>query len=1130
MNSLYLKLIKDGVPVIFDGAFGTQIQKHSLSPECFGDAPGCNEILNLNCPGTILSIHKEYLNAGANVVETNTFGGSTPKLREYGLEKRVYEINKAGAQIARRAVDQFKTDRPLFVCGSMGPTGFLPSSKDEQLKGPDFDQLASIFQEQAEGLLDGGADILLLETSQDLLEVRAALYGIRRLIKRKGISVPIQVQITVDSSGRMLLGSGITAFLGAVASLEPSVIGLNCGTGPDEVLPVIRELLRLSPFPVSALPNAGAPRNVDGNAVYDMGPEEFADVLVPLVTDEGLEVVGGCCGTGPQHIAALARRLKGKETRPRIKPEKSCWVSTSIGGVDLEEVRRPLIIGERLNTQGSKKTKELVIAENYPELAQIALEQQKCGATLVDLCVAITERDNEAETMSKLVSFLNDRIETPFCIDTTDPSTMKTALQANAGSVMLNSINLEDGGARAEKILELAREYGCPVIALTIDDEGMAKTVERKLSVARKLRDLACGKYGLPEHYLYIDTLVFTLATGDPDSADAALQSLEAIRRIKQEMPGVRTVMGVSNVSFGLKPNARRLLNQMLLFHAGQTGLDAAIFNPMHLYDPSRLDARSRQCADALLFNKNPDALNELLSFFDQKEPKKQVLETAPKETQLSPEKRLHDSILNRDRRNLSGIIEELLKTMSARDILNKILLPAMSEVGDKMSSGEIILPFVLQAAEVMKESVSILEPYLKGENSAAKSKLLLATVYGDVHDIGKNLVASILKNQGFNVIDLGKGISVETIVMAVRNEKPDAVGLSALLVTTSRQMARCAEIFKKEGISIPILIGGAAVNREFAERIAVLEDGSTYTGGIYYAKDAFGASKILESLSSTSKSGTEDKTKAGEKVTGVPDCGQPEKAIEYGPHLEPPFWGTSDILAWDPAILIDSLKKDRLFKAAWGGGKLEEGAYSEAVKNQFEPAFENIRREILSSGLLDPRGFYGFFPVITEGQKVIILDQDDFHTELAAFNFPRMPRKGCRSIADYFNPDGDVIGLQIVTIGKKLGDRCREYFQKEEKYSYGYFLHALGSMIVEDLASRITVEMRRGLGLESNIGKRYSFGYPGLPSLEEQNKLFDLMGIEERLGIQLTPGFQMDPEHSTLAIFVHHPESEYLC
>jgi 5-methyltetrahydrofolate--homocysteine methyltransferase len=1124
MNS-YIELIEKKIPIIFDGAFGTQVQKSNIAAECFQNASGCNEILNLSCPDKVAAIHTDYLRAGANVIETNTFGGSRVKLKEYGLQDKVYEINKAAALTARKAVENYKSQKPLFVCGTMGPTGFLPSSKDKNLIGGGFDELVSIFKEQASGLLDGGVDLILIETSQDLLEVRSAVYALKQLMTEKKRFIPIQVQITIDTNGRMLLGSGIESFLGAVTALSPSVIGLNCGTGPMEMMPSLKRLLELSILPVSALPNAGMPQNIDGKAVYGMEPGDFAAVLEPVVTVSGLEIVGGCCGTNPDHIAALADILRDKKVASRsVCNSKSCWLSTGVGGIDLEKVNRPLIIGERLNTQGSRKTKELILASNFDELLHVAHEQSKAGSSLLDICVAINEQDTEAQTMQNFVSFLSDRVDTPLCIDSTEPDVMTAALKVIPGSVMLNSINLEYNKEKARKVLTLARDFGCPVVALTIDDEGMAKTLIRKVDLARKLHDLVCGEYGIAEHYLYIDPLVFTLATGDPESADAALLSLEALRLIKTEMPGVRTVMGVSNVSFGLKPAARRILNNMMLYHAVNAGLDAAIFNPLHIDNPRDYDEAIRCSAEDLLFNRNADALNRFVQHFENKISGQSVKKGIAVE--LPAELRLRNAILNRDRRDLSGTIAGLLKSMPAQDILNNILLPAMNEVGEKMSSGEMILPFVLQAAEVMKEAVQILEPLLSSGSKGTRGKLIIATVFGDVHDIGKNLVGSILRNQGYEVIDLGKQVPLEIIIDAVKKEKPDALGLSALLVTTSRQMAQCVIELDKQNLGIPVLIGGAAVNKQFASRIAVLDNSRQYAGGVYYAKDAFEANRILQDIY---KNRPEEKSKSDSVINVKNENSYSDNApLESIPHIEPPFWGTSEILVWDSSGLLDKINKDRLFKAGWGGGNLKENEYAHAREMQFEVAFEFLREEILKADLLDARGFYGYFPVITLGEDVVILDPDNFHSELAGFRFPRMPKSKGRSLADYFSAEGDLIAIQVVTIGSGLSDRSREYFE-EDKYSYGYYLNALGNMLVEELAEKVTVEIRRGLGLEPNTGRRYSFGYPGLPGLEEQEKIFEFMAIEDRLGVHLTSGYQMVPEHSTLGIFVHHPQAEFL-
>jgi 5-methyltetrahydrofolate--homocysteine methyltransferase len=1121
----YLALIEKRIPLIFDGAVGTEIQKKSVDPNIYGSSAGCNEILNVNLPDVLISIHREYLDAGAHIIQTNTFGGTRVKLGEYGLEKRVYEINFAAAKNARKAIDQctFFDGIQRFVCGSLGPTGYLPSSKNADLVGADYDQLADIYNEQAKALIDGGVDFLRIETSQDLLEVRAAMEGIRRADKL----IPVQVQITIDLNGHMLLGSGIESFLGAVIGLGAAVVGVNCGMGPKEMTPSIMKLLKHSPVPVVALPNAGMPQNIDGKAFYALDPQGFAELLEPLVTIHGLNVVGGCCGTTPAHINAAANILKGKQVAIREQLNKpSCWLSTGISGIDLESVDRPVLIGERLNAQGSKKTKELILADNKDELFLVAQEQADSGSTVIDICVAVNEMDNEKETLKNLVSYLSDRSSTPFCIDTTEPSVMVDALKINPGSMMINSINLEHGAERARKTLALAAQFGSPVVALTIDDEGMAKTVDKKVALAKKLRDLACNEFGLPEHYIYIDPLVFTLATGEKDAANAASESLEALRQIKKIMPGIRTVMGVSNVSFGLKPKARRILNNVMLYHAVNAGLDAAIFNPLHKDNIESYDAGLRTLAENLLFNVSEAALSDYVNYFETLTDSKQT-ESGQALPVLSDEATLKYAILKRDRRDLQKTILSLLKIQSAGTILNTILLPAMAEVGEKMSSGEMILPFVLQAAEVMKEAVTILEPYLKDSNAASKGKIILATVYGDVHDIGKNLVGSILRNQGYTVIDLGKQVAIETILDTVKKEKPDAVGLSALLVTTSKQMRLCVETFAKEGIKVPVFIGGAAVNKDFAQRIAIL-DNKLYEGGVFYARDAFDASRMLDELAS-------GKTVSDKNGTGcIPQsvavtCEHTAAELTYEAPAEPPFWGTGEMLVWDINNILSSINTDRLFKAEWAGGRLSNNDYNEAVEKEFLPSFNMLREEIISNDLIDARGYYSFFPVITEDCRVILLDPDNYNDELTSFIFPRMPKKKNRSIADYLRPEGDLLGVQIVTIGKKLGDYCRNLFQKEDKYNKGYLLNGIGNYIVENLADKVSAEIRKALVLEPKRGRRYSFGYPGLPSLEDQKKLFEVIGGEERLGITLTDGFQMDPEHSTLGVFVCHPDAEYM-
>jgi 5-methyltetrahydrofolate--homocysteine methyltransferase len=1122
---LYRDLLSSATPILFDGAMGTQIQESGVRTEDYRGHEGCNEILVLSRPDVITEIHKRYLRVGANVIETNTFGANSVKLGEFGLAASVREINLSAASLARTAVAEACCSHACLVCGTMGPTGLLSSPTGGANKRPSFDDRAAVYREQAEALVDGGVDLLLLETMHDLLELRAAVWGIRRMLDERSISIPLQAHATVDAAGRMLLGSDIPAFLGAAGNLGLDALGLNCSTGPHEMRGHVLELLRLSPQPVSMMPNAGMPENAAGRAVYKMDPQEFAGVIAPLVVENGLAVVGGCCGTTPAHITALSQALAGKGVARRSIAAKT-FLASGISGRDLEREPKPLVVGERLNSQGSKKTKELVLSRNFDELYQIAKQQAARGSSILDICVAVSERDDEREVMADLVSFLSERVSVPFCIDSTEPAVIRAALAVCPGSALINSINLERGGKRAREILSIAREFGCPVVALTIDDAGMAKTVAAKLDCTRRIRDLACGEFLLPEHFVYVDPLTFTLATGDAGSADAAKNSLEALFRIKEEMPGLRTIMGVSNVSFGLAPASRRVLNNVMLHYAAQAGLDAAIFNPLHLDRIETYDPVVRGLAEELLFNRAAGALAEFVNAFAKATPAPVAPRTAEKA--LAPDLALRDKILNRDRRDLAMCIETLLAAREPQDILNTVLLPAMAEVGARMDRGEMILPFVLQAAEVMKEALSILGPRLASASAGRRGKIVMATVYGDVHDIGKNLVASILRNQGYDVVDLGKQVQLEALIAAVRAEKPDALGLSALLVTTSREMGRCVAELARLNLRVPLLVGGAAVNRESAKRISVLDNGKSYAGGVYFAKDAFEAARVLDGI----KKGGARPPAAAVTVpiaprTAASAAAEPEP-LPQPEIVTPQFYGTSQVLRWDASALLAGIDAKRLFKGHFGGGNLSEGAYAEAVTRDFTPALENLKQAIIDKNLLDAAGLYCILPVFTHETRLIILDPGDFSSQLAEFEMPRQPRAKNRSIADYFKEDGDVLGVQIVTVGKAI-DRERDgLLSADGQSSAGFYLNAIANYLTEQLANKVSAEIRRACFLPSDRGRRYSFGYPGLPGVESQAVLFEILGVEERLGVSLTPGFQMVPEHSTMGIFVHHPQAEY--
>jgi 5-methyltetrahydrofolate--homocysteine methyltransferase len=845
----FMKYIRSGRPVVFDGAMGTELQKFSLYTDDFLGTQGCNEALNVTRPDVVRAIHGRYIDAGADVVETNTFGAGVRKLEEYGLAQRMEEINTAAVHAAQQARDQAAVAHAVFVCGTLGPSGYLPSSSDETMSAISFDAIADSARRQAQALLNAGVDLLLIETSQDLLEVKAMIYGIHRAFEKTGTRVPLQVQVTLDAGGHMLLGSDIHAFLGAVGNMHPDIMGLNCSTGPQQMKPHIETLLQVSPFPVSMIPNAGMPENREGHAHYCMGPEEFARLMAPMVHELGVAVVGGCCGTTPAHIRSLTDALKGRGVARKEDSSTPVYMGTGISGLDLARAQRPFIIGERCNTQGSKKTKRLVLERNWNEVARLAQQQIEAGATLLDISTALSERNDEQETMVTAVRYLSERVTRPFCVDSTDPAVIEAAVKAYPGACLINSINCEHDCANARRVLTIAAKLGCAVIGLTIDDNGMAKTLEHKMACVQRLRDLVCDEFGMPERFLYIDPLIFTLATGEKESADAARVSFEALTRIKRDYPGIRVLMGVSNVSYGLMPAARRVLNNVVLHRAAQHGLDAAIFNPHHVDDVETYAQGHVSAADDLVFNRREDALDRFIALFQDvssTEADGAAVDAQPQKDKPA-ETRLYERVLQRDPSGLEENIEECLASRPARQVLNEVLLPAMAEVGRRMDRGEMILPFVLQAAEVMKKAVGLLEPHMQAGEHTAIGTIVLATVYGDIHDIGKNLVASIIKNQGYNVVDLGKSVALDDIIEAAQTHKPDAIGLSALLITTSQQMAECVKKLAAHGLDIPVIIGGAAVNTSFAERIAVIDTNVHYTGGVYYAKDAFEALRVLE-------------------------------------------------------------------------------------------------------------------------------------------------------------------------------------------------------------------------------------------------------------------------------------------
>ncbi|MDD5370749.1 MAG: homocysteine S-methyltransferase family protein, partial [Anaerolineaceae bacterium] len=938
-NRKYLDALNERV-LIFDGAMGTSLQKLDLSVEDFGGdkTQGCNDYLVITAPWAVEGVHRSFLETGVDVIETCTFRANRLTLGEYGLGERVIEINQAAASLARRLADEYSTaNTPRFVAGSIGPSGKLPSVDDPELSNVNFTELSDIFCEQARGLIQGGVDLLIIETSQDILEVKAAIHGIQQAFTDTATWLPIQAQVTLDTTGRMLLGTDASAVQTILEGLPIDVIGLNCSTGPDHMREPIRILGEQSSLPVSCIPNAGLPLNVDGQAVYPLEPELFAETLVEYVEKYHVAVVGGCCGTTPAHLQRLVEKLgrRPQSPRPVLNVPK---LASATQSVPMLQEPRPFLIGERLNAQGSQKFKQLLMAEDYDGMVSLARQQVNGGAHGLDISVALTERGDEAVLMRRLVKPLASLVRAPLVIDTTEPEVLEAALQTAPGRCLINSTHLEAGPAKPERVLRLARQYNAAVILLTIDEQGMARTAQRKLEVAKRLYDMAVGQFGLQPQDLVFDALTFTLATGDAEYAGSAIETLEGIRRIKAELPGVLTSLGVSNISFGLTPPTRASLNSVFLYHAVQAGLDMAIVNPAQITPYAEIPAEERSLAEDLIFNRRPDALQKVIEHFSQAEVSgngKVDARKSPTEG-MTAEQCLNWRIVHRYKEGVEADIDTILarapqaeRSQAAVQVLNTVLLPAMKEVGDKFGAGELILPFVLQSAEVMKKAVSHLEQFLDRKEGVAKGTLVLATVYGDVHDIGKNLVKTILSNNGYRVIDLGKQVPAETIIAKAVESKADAIGLSALLVSTSKQMPLIVNELQRRGLHFPVLIGGAAINRRFGRRILLTEQGEYYQPGVFYCKDAFEGLGVMDRLSDAQQRPAllaqavheaDFELGRGLAVKSSPSE-QPQRSgvVPAQSIPRPPSWGARVVREMPLEAVFDQLAKNELFRLSWG-------------------------------------------------------------------------------------------------------------------------------------------------------------------------------------------------------------------
>jgi 5-methyltetrahydrofolate--homocysteine methyltransferase len=1160
----FLSLLREKV-IILDGATGTHLQGQSLTPDDFGGEhlAGCNEHLVFSCPGAVERVHEDYLAAGCDVIETNSFGSTSIVLAEYDLQDKVYELNLEAARIAKKVASGFTTSgKPRFVAGSLGPGTKLPS-----LGHIPFMELADAFAAQSRGLIDGGVDILCIETCQDILQAKAALYGVHSVFREMKRRLPIILSVTMEATGTMLLGTDITAALTTIEPFDVDIFGLNCATGPREMSEHVRSLSDTSPFPLFIMPNAGMPENVGGHAHYPLGPEEYVRFMTSFIKDQGVNVVGGCCGTTPEHIGQLVDAVGNTspvKRNPVFEPAASSLYQTSPFRID----NPPILVGERTNANGSKLFRELLAKDDWEGIVGMGKEQVREQAHMLDVCAAYVGR-NESKDMEEIISRFNQQVTIPLVIDSTEPEVIEEALRRIGGKAVVNSINLEDGEERLRKIVGMCKDYGAAVIALTIDEEGMAKTADAKLRIARRIYDLAVTQGGMRPHDLIFDTLTFTLGSGDEEFRRAGIETIDAIRRVNKEMPEVQTILGVSNISFGLSPGSRTWLNSVFLHFAVEAGLSMAIVHASKIIPLFKIDPAVREVCQKLVYDERSfegegderkvlyDPLTELMNLSAAVKGKKEV----KKEKAKTVEERLKNRIIDGDKVGLQGDLEEARKVHPPLEIINTFLLDGMKVVGELFGSGQMQLPFVLQSAEVMKAAVAYLEPFMDKAEGSARGIMVIATVKGDVHDIGKNLVDIILTNNGFKVVNLGIKVPVDTILKAAEEEKADAVGMSGLLVKSTLIMKENLQIMQERDMTMPVVLGGAALTRRFVEN----DLRAQYAGPVYYAKDAFDGlrlmEKILEGDVAQDASASETEKPVVEEVPTGEEAKMALAAAEEGTVIvsdvrrdhsipTPPFWGSKVVDDIELSSVYEYINDVALIRGQWRitKGKMAPDAYEAMLRETIYPEYAALKEDAMRRKLLVPKVVYGYFPCHSKGDDVIIYDPEEWQrnqnlTEKVRFSFPRQKKGRGYCIADFLAPldsgTVDVISMHAVTVGQQATEYATSLFEADAYKEYLYF-HGLSVETAEALAEYWHKRIREELGIGSKDageikrlfsqgyqGSRYSFGYPACPNLEDQTKLFDLLG-PERIGITLTDEFQLDPEQSTTALVIHHPDARY--
>jgi 5-methyltetrahydrofolate--homocysteine methyltransferase len=1149
----FLETVRERV-VIYDGGMGTQILKHQLSADDYWGKPDCTEILVLSRPDVIQGIHAAYFDAGADVVETDTFNGSRIMLREHGLGDRVHEINKRGAEIAREVAAQFSTAaRPRFVAGSIGPGNKIPS-----LGHIGFDEMHAAFLEQALGLIDGGVDILLIETCQDILQTKIALAAVFDAMSQAGKRIPVQAQVTLQETGVMLLGTDIGAAETALEPYDCEIIGLNCATGPKEMNDGVRYLAHNAPKEISVLPNAGLPENVGGVAHYKLTAQELAEYHKKFISEYGVRIVGGCCGTTPDHIRVVA------ETCANLEPAKrevtvSAAAASAYSMVPLDLDPKPLIVAEEMNTTTRVEAfRNMVRGGQYDDILALAKKLVAEGSHMLDLCTAIVGED-EKGYISSILDKVATRVPAPILVDSTEADVIEEALKRIPGKAIINSINLEDGEKRTSKVLPMAKRYGAAVIALTIDEDGMALTAEKKTAIAKRIYKLATEKYGIRPQDLIFDALTLPISTGQEEYRTAGIETLNAIKRIKQELPEVKTILGVSNISFGLNTYARRVLNSVFMKEAVDYGLDLAIVNYAKIYPLYKIPEIEVDLARKLIyFDKSAgDPLQIYMGHFTGLDKQPQA-EAAPVES-LSVEDKLKRCIINGEkglgdganRRSLEQILDDALTTYSPLDIINTVLLDGMKTVGELFGARKMQLPSVLDSAGVMKQAVAYLEPKMEKKDGAQKGTIVLATVKGDVHDIGKNLVDIILSNNGYKVVNLGIKQPSDAIIAAARQHNAHAIGLSGLLVKSTLEMKYVIQDLEAQKLDFPVICGGAALTRKYVEDDLRRE----YSNSVFYADDAFAGLHIMDDLAS-SNGAREKRLEEGRKVKEfakavAASAGEASISTERSAVVQPaanipkpPFYGVRVRKDFDLQEVFGYINHTALFKNQWQLKTAAQADYTRLVEEKYLPILLDLQKEVAAKGWFEPKVVYGYFTCQSEGNDVVLYDSPESRKEVQRFTFPRQREGRKLSIADFFLPKDsgqfDVIGLSVVTIGSRASSETKKLFDAGEFTRYLY-LHGLSVETAEAVAELFHKNMRQELGIAGDDaprvgdlfhqkyrGSRYSFGYPACPNLEDQTKLFALLKPEETIGVRLTSGYHMEPEQSTSAIVVHHPQAKY--